>query len=147
MNVRRLDHRLSRAATALLLVLLGACEDDSVTPGTRTITMVQPLTMDWSFKNEGAPYSGGTATFQAEASLRVAWRFRIEGHPVPPDGRNPRYVQSFPSQESILFSWHGHSNTGTDDFAFGDSCVATVSFPRLDPAEEERARYIFVIGR
>lgn len=144
MNVRRLDRRLWLAAA---LVLLGACEDESVTSGTRTIHLVQPLTMDWSFKNEGAPYSGGQATFQAEAELRVGWSFRIDGYPVPPDGRHPRYVQSFPSQERIVFSWHGHSNTGLEDFAFGDSCIATVRFTRLDPEEADRARVIFVIGR
>jgi hypothetical protein len=139
---RRLD--LCFVCLALGFLALVGC-DDPTPAGTRYISFVEPLQMNWAWKDQGAPYSGGDATFSAQTALRVVWRFRIDGYPRLPDGRHPRYVQTFQNQDRIAFTWHGNAS-GSDPFAPGDSCVATVQFNQLDPAETDRSRFVFLIA-
>jgi hypothetical protein len=136
-------HRLDRRLLPLVLLLGLACED-SPTNRARYISIVEPLRMQWPGQDHGTPYDGGSAVFEASSALRVVWSFRIEGFTT--DGRSPRYIQTFENQDRIAFTWQGRSNSGFGDFAAGDSCVATVSFKQLDPAEADRARVVFRIG-
>jgi hypothetical protein len=101
--------------------------------------------MTWNGQSSGVPYGGGRAVFAASAGLRVVWSFRIEAAPRPNDPGRPRYVQQFDNQDHIQFSWDGHNNVGLDDFAIGDSCIATVTFRQLDPRDAESARVTFEI--
>jgi hypothetical protein len=129
----------------LLCLLAGAC-DDSPTGGSRTIRLLQPLTMTWPGQDSGVPYSGGYAEFRARSELRVVWHFRIDVVPRPPD-RRPAYVTQFDNQDRIFFTWSGIANSGSGEFAPGDSCVAQVTYSQLDPEDAERARFVFTIAR
>jgi hypothetical protein len=141
--MERRPHRLD----AILLVALAAlaavsCEDSP--NGSRYVPIVIPLRLLWSGQQAGLPYTGGTAEFEAAATLRVVWDFRLEGYTT--DGRRPLYTASFSNQDHIRFSWNMQSTGGNPDFAPGDSCVATVSFRQMDPADADKALFTFVIG-
>lgn len=140
----RLDRCL--AFLPLLGLLLAACDDAATSPA-RHVRLLQPLLMTWSGQPSGVPYDGGNAVFTATAALRVVWSFRIEATSRPAGQARPRYVQQFDNQDHIQFLWNGHNNVGVEDFAPGDSCVATVTFRQLDPADAEQARYDFTIAR
>jgi hypothetical protein len=141
---RRLD--IVIMAACLGLVLAPAC-DETPSGSARTVRLVQPLTMSWNGSSSGVPYDGGPAVFSATAALRVIWSFRIEAVSRPAGESHPRYVQEFSNQEHIQFLWDGHNNAGVVDFAPGDSCVATVHFANLDPADADNARVGFRIAR
>jgi hypothetical protein len=136
-------HRLDRHLLPLLLLCGLACED-SPSSSVRYIAIVEPLRMQWPDQDQGVPYDGGTAVFEASSALRVVWSFRIEGFTT--DGRQPLYKQTFENQDRIAFTWNGQGNFGPDAFAAGDSCVASVGFKQLDPAQADLARFIFRIG-
>jgi len=143
--MKRWRHRLDRTRIfAVFLLLAVACEDEP-TGTTRTIRLVEPLTMTWSGSSSGVPYTGGRAAFAASSELRVVWSFRIEAAARPADGSRPRYVQQFDNQDHIQFSWDGHNNVGIHDFAPGDSCVATVTYRQLDPQDADNAKVVFKI--
>ena len=136
-------HRLDAVRFLALATLVAAgCEDSP--NRSRTIPIVVPLQLHWSGRQEGLPYTGGPANFEAAAALRVVWDFRLEGYTN--DGRRPLYTAAFSNQDHIFFSWNMQSTGGNPDFAPGDSCVATVSFPQMDPADADKAHFTFVIG-
>jgi hypothetical protein len=137
-------HRLDRRLLLPLLLLLGVACEDSPSGTARYIAILEPLRMQWPDQDQGAPYDGGTAVFEASTALRVVWSFRIEGFTT--DGRRPLYKQTFENQDRIAFTWNGQGNFGPDAFGAGDSCVASVSFKQMDPAQSDLARFVFRIG-
>lgn len=140
---RRL-HRLDALGLLALAALVAVGCEDSPTRS-RYVAIVVPLQLHWSGQEQGLPYSGGAASFEAAAALRVNWEFRLEGYTN--DGRRPVYATSFSNQDHISFSWNLQSTGGNPDFAPGDSCVATVTFRQMDPADADKALFTFVIGR
>jgi len=121
-----------RRAALLAVLLVTACEDDTSRPP-RSIALTQELR-----------YDPVNASFTAYAALRVNWTFVIERATVAPsDNRRPRYKQEIGPQEFLFIGWGRIANGGFGDFAPGDSCVATVSYPQLAPADAERARVGF----
>jgi len=141
--MKRRTHRLDVRRFLPLLLLVGLACEDSPTGTARYISILEPLRMSWPGQDQGAPYDGSTAVFEARAALRVVWSFSIEGFTT--DGRKPRYTLAFDNQDRIAFTWTGES-TSIHDFAAGDSCVAKVTFKQMDPAQIESARVIFRIG-
>jgi hypothetical protein len=121
----RLEHCVRIVLPLASAAVLAGCEEDQ-TPSAPYVPLTQPLTLAWI---------GPSARFEAAAALRVDWTVVIESVPVPPNTIRARHRSSFAAQEMILFTWDQHANTGTVDFSPGDSCVATVSYPQLDPAE------------
>jgi hypothetical protein len=143
-GMERRKHRLD-AMLLLALAALGAagCEDSP--NRSPYVSIVVPLQLHWNGQQQGVPYTGGPATFEAAAALRVVWDFRLEG--FTDDGRRPVYAATFFNQDYLSFSWNLQSTGGNPDFAPGDSCVATVSFPQMDPADADKAQFTFVIQR
>jgi len=137
-------HRLDHRRLLPLVLLLGLACEDSPTTSSRYIAIVEPLRMQWPDRDHGVPYDGGTAVFEASSALRVVWSFRIEGFTT--DGRAPLYKQTFENQDRIAFTWNGQGNFGSDAFGAGDSCVASVTYKQLDPAQTDLARVVFKIG-
>lgn len=128
------------ALQALVAAALGACDDPAVVTQTRSVRLVEPLTMSWTGSQAGALYPlGETAIFRATAELRVAWSFRIEA----PSGAH--YSTSMPLQEHIEFTWRGQAAAGSPAFASGDSCTASVHFGAIDPQDATAARLGFVV--
>lgn len=122
---------LRRAALAAVL-LVPACEDNTSRPP-RSIELTQEL-----------QYDPVNASFTAMAALRVNWTFVIERAGVDPaDTRRPRYKQEIGPQELLFIGWGRTANGGFGDFSPSDSCVATVSYPQMAPADEARARVGF----
>jgi hypothetical protein len=121
----RLEHVVRIVLSFALAAVLAGCEDDQ-TPSSPYIALTQPLTLTWI---------GPVARFEAAAALRVDWTVLIENVPEDPNAIRARHRSTFTAQEMILFSWDQHSNTSGPEFSPGDSCVATASYPQLDPAE------------
>jgi hypothetical protein len=132
LRIPRLDSW--RIALPLAVLLVPACNDTTTRP-VRTIAITSPL--QWS-------PTGSNGTFSATAALRVNWVFRLERIAGPSETRLPLYKFQLDAQEHIQFTWDGRSNFGTDDFAVGDSCLATVTYPQLSDADKPRARVRFL---
>jgi len=121
-----------RRAALLAVLCVPACEEDTARPP-HSIGLTQELR-----------YDSVNASFTAAAALRVNWTFIIERAVVDPgDNRRPRYKQDIGPQDFLFIGWHREANVGVDQFEPRDSCVATVSYPHLPPADAERARVGF----
>jgi len=122
--MRPLGNRLDRCIAVALAAIGLACEDEPVTPR-RYIPLVQPLTLS---------FQGATIAVSAAAELRVDWTVRIESVPGDSTATPARHRRTFDDQTLIAFAWDRSHNVGVVAFAPGDSCVASVSYPQLDPA-------------
>lgn len=118
-----------RTLTAALLVaacVTTGCEDEEVTADRRYIALVDPLAL--------TPGTGGTIVVTAEAELRVDWTVVIESVPTEAGATPARHRRRFDDQTQVAFAWDRTHNTGVAEFSGGDSCVARISYPQLDPA-------------
>ena len=129
--MRRFRSRLEsgRFGATILLAIVANCQENTSRPP-RTVAITQPLR---------TAQMGTRVDFTAQAALRVTWTFVIRRVPEGTDRRDPVFSQTIGPQEDLFIRWEGTHNSGIDDFAPGDSCTATVSFPQMAPADADKA--------
>lgn len=125
--MKRLHTRLDRAGLLAATLLLAGCDHESSTNVRRYVALVHPLSLT---------FQGPTIGISAEADLRVDWTVLIESVPSDPGMPPARHRRTFDDQTLIAFAWDRTHNVGVVNFTPGDSCVASVSYPQLDPTAE-----------
>jgi hypothetical protein len=141
-----------------LALAAAGCSDNPASSGFEDldVRLVQPLTLIWNGKDQGAPIVSG-GTFRARATARVEWRFELTAVPADPDDprfnyaqslEEPRFVKTATFQDGIQFAWNpGMTGATRWAFALGDTCTAKVTAtPKLADSETQNAIFRFVLG-